>query len=442
MSLRLGSIPTVVVSSPKAAELFLKTHDAVFANRPKVQAYDYLSFGSKGVAFTEYGPYWRDVRRLCTAELLSTAKVDSFASMRREELGLLVQSLQKSAAARQVVNVSVKVGELIEDMTYRMVFGSGKQNRFDLKAVIREATSLAGAFNLADYMPWLRLLDLQGLTRRLKETRRLEDKILEDIIDEYEQETAEHQATNCRCFIDVMLSLNNKSINIPNYEQSNTMNRTNIKAILLDMLVGTIETSAITIEWTLSELLKHPRVMVQVKNELTSVIGLKRKVEEKDLAKLAYLDMVLKESFRLHVSPFLVPHESTKDVIINNFYIAKNTRIIINAWAIGRDPEMWSENAEEFIPERFIGSNVDVKGHDFQLIPFGSGRRGCPGIQLGLTTVKLVLAQLVHCFNWELPNGMKPNDLDMSETFGLTMPRQNHLLAMPTYRLLDNDLLN
>jgi len=116
--------------------------------------------------------------------------------------------------------------------------------------------------------------------------------------------------------------------------------------------------------------------------------------------------------------------------------IKKRSRIIVNACAIGRDPKVWSDNVEVFYLERFANSNVDMRGYDFRLLPFGSGHRGCPGIHLGLTTVKIVLAQLVHCFNWELPLGMSPDDLDMTEKFGLTIPRSNHLLVVPTYRLV------
>ncbi|KAK9278132.1 hypothetical protein L1049_027691 [Liquidambar formosana] len=439
MYMRLGCVPTIVVSSPQAAELFLKTHDAIFANRPKVQAYEFLSYGAKAIAFTEYGPYWRNVRRLCTVELLSSVKVESLASMRREEIGLLVQSLKKSAAAKEVADVSAKVSEVIEDTSYRMVFGRSKDDRYDLKAIIQEGTRLAGAFNIADYLPWLAVLDLQGLARRMKALSKFMDKILDKIIDKHEQEASEHQSQHGQDFIDVMLSLTNKSIHYHN-EQSFMIDRTNIKAIILDMLVGSIESTAIVIEWALSELLRHPRVMRRLQEELESVVGTNRMVEETDLSKLVYLDMVMKETLRLHVSPFLVPHESMEDIMINGYQIPKKSTIIINAWAIARDPDVWSDNAEEFLPERFMGSNIDLRGRDFRLIPFGSGRRGCPGIQLGLIHVRLVLAQLVHCFEWELPNGMLPNELDMSEKFGLTMPRAKHLLALPTYRLLVKDL--
>ena len=146
--------------------------------------------------------------------------------------------------------------------------------------------------------------------------------------------------------------------------------------------------------------------------------------------------MVIKETLRLHpVAPLLVPRESTEEIVINEYFVPKKSRIIVNCWAIGRDPNVWSENVEDFFPERFIDSDIGLRGRHFQLLPFGSGRRGCPGMHLGLTNVWLVVAQLAHCFDGELPNGMSPNELDMSEKFALTVPRANHLLAISTYRL-------
>ncbi|KAK4382987.1 cytochrome [Sesamum angolense] len=137
---------------------------------------------------------------------------------------------------------------------------------------------------------------------------------------------------------------------------------------------------------------------------------------------------------RLHpVGPLLI-HEGMEDCEVDGFYIQKKSRVLVNVWAIGRDPDAWTD-PETFFPERFLGSNVDVRGRDFQLIPFGTGRRGCPGLQLGLTIVQLMVAQLVHCFDWELPNGMQPSELDMSENFGLITARAKHLMAIPKYRL-------
>ncbi|XP_002275826.1 cytochrome P450 CYP736A12 [Vitis vinifera] len=436
MSMRLGYVPTIVVSSPEAAELFLKTHDAVFASRPKIQASEYLCYGRKGMAFTEYGPYWRNARKLCTLELLTKVKIDSFAAMRKEELGVLVQSLKQMAAAREVVNISKKVGELIEDMTHRMLFGRCKDyQRADLKALVQETLILVGAFNIADYVPFLGALDLQGLKRRMKAISGAVDHILEKVIDEHKQDASENQG-NHKDFVDVMLSLMNEMKNF-HQEPSYLIEQENIKGIVWDIIIGAIDTSATTIEWLLSELFRHPRVMRQLQEELENVIGMERMVEEVDLANLVYLDMVLKEGLRLHpAGPLLLPHESIEDITLNGYYIPKKSRIIINAWAIGRDPNIWSNNVEDFFPERFIGSNIDFQGKDFQFIPFGSGRRKCPGMQLGLINVRLVLAQLVHCFDWKLPNGMLPSELDMSEEFGLALPRATHLHALPTYRLL------
>ncbi|KAL6281573.1 hypothetical protein ACE6H2_018454 [Prunus campanulata] len=438
MSMRLGTKTTIVVSSPEAAELFLKTHDTIFASRPKVQSSDYLSYGTKGMGFSEYGPYWRHIRKLCTLQLLCPSKIEAFAPLRREEVGLLVESLKKAAAEGQVVDLSEKVGELIEGITYRMVLGSKNDDTFDVKGIIEEIMLLTGAVNIGDYLPFLSPFDFQGLTKRMKRLSKRIDQLLEKIIGEHQEVSKSgqvHQGHHHKDFVDVMLSLMHQPLN-PNDEQVYMIDRTNVKAILLDMISGAFDTSATAIVWTLAELLRHPRVMKHLQQELQSVIGTDRMVEESDLPKLGYLNMVLKESFRLHpVAPLLIPHASMEDITVEGHDIPKKSTIFINVWAIGRDPNVWSENVEEFYPERFIDGNIDLRGHDFQLLPFGSGRRGCPAMQLGLTTVRLALANLVHCFNWDLPSGLKPEDVDMTETFGLSLSKTKHLLVMPIYRL-------
>ncbi|XVE58758.1 hypothetical protein DITRI_Ditri04bG0194900 [Diplodiscus trichospermus] len=408
MTIRLGSVPTIVVSSPQATELFLKTPDVVFASRPKVQSSKYLTYGAKGLAFTE-----------------------------KAELRSLVESVKKAAAASGAVDLSLKISELIEEISCKITFGRSKDDRFNLKQIIDEVMYLAGAFNLTDYLPYLAPLDVQGLARRLKRTSRVLDAFLEKIIDEHEQGTNHEEQKPHRDFVDVMVSLLDKPMNPHDHEeQAYIIERRNIKAILLDMIAGSFDTTSTTIIWTFSELLRHSRVMVRLQQELETFVGKNRMVEESDIPKLTYLDMIVKKSLRLHpVAPLLVPRESMEDITINGYFIPKKSRIVVNTWSMARDINVWSENAEEFFPERFIDSNIDLRGHDFQLIPFGLGRRGCPGMQLGLITTRLVLAQLLHCFNWELPDGMLPNEVDMSETFGLTVPKANHLFAKPTYRL-------
>ncbi|XP_077223663.1 cytochrome P450 71AU50-like [Tasmannia lanceolata] len=431
MFMRLGLVPTVLVSSPRAAEEFLKTHDLVFASRPYIEAAKYMSCNRRGLALTEYGPYWRKVRKLCTLELLSNLKIDSFKSMRREELSLLIKSIKDAAKPKAgvAIDLSEKVATLSADMTCRMVFGKKySDSDWGFKGTIQEGMRLASAFNIADFIPYIGELDLQGLRRRMKACNKIIDNFFDKIIDEH----MNAKETEHRDFIDVMLSL------MKSDDTEFQLDRTNVKALMNDMLAAAMDTSSTSIEWTLSELLKHPEVMNKLQKELESKIGMERVVEESDLVSLDYLEMVVKESLRLHpVAPLLIPHESMDDCIVDGFYIPKKTRVIINAWAIGRDPDAWHK-AEEFYPERFIYCDVDIKGRDFQLIPFGSGRRGCPGLQLGFTVVRLVVAQLVHCFAWELPNGISCSELDMEEEFGLTVPRANHLLAIPTYRLSDD----
>lgn len=200
------------------------------------------------------------------------------------------------------------------------------------------------------------------------------------------------------------------------------------------MLIAGMDTSASAVDWGISELIKSPRVMKKLQKELEQVVGMDKMVDETHLHKLEYLDLVVKETFRLHPPAPLLLHKSSEDCTINKFHVPKGSWTFVNAWSIGRDPKMWQDPLE-FLPERFVGVDVDLLGQHFQLIPFGSGRRSCPGLHLGLTMVRLVLAQLVHCFDWELPNGKLPADLDMDEHFGIVMSRDKHLMAIPTYRL-------
>ncbi|KAK9994028.1 hypothetical protein SO802_023731 [Lithocarpus litseifolius] len=430
MHLRLGMVPTIVVSSPQAAKLFLRTHDLVFASRPLTEALKHISYEQKSFVFAPYGSYWRNIRKMCTLELLSNLKINSFKSMRKEELDLLIESIQEAAHEHVTVDLSAKVSSLSADMSCRLVLGKKyMDNEFDergFKSVIQEAMQLAATPNLGDYIPYVAPLDLQGLTQRMKAVSKIFDAFLEKTLDEHVQSKDENKAKD---FVDVMLG-------IMGYEESEyRIQRSNIKAIVLDMLGASMDTSATAIDWMLTELIRHPRIMKKVQKELENVVGLERMVDESDLDSLEYLDMVVKETMRLHpVIPLMVPHESLEDCTINDYHIPRKSKILINVWAIGRDPSVWTE-PDKFNPERFVGSNIDLRGHDFELIPFGSGRRSCPGMQLGLTVVRLVLAQLVHCFDWELPNDMLPTELDMTEEFGLTLPRAKHLLAIPTYRL-------
>ncbi|KAL4316928.1 hypothetical protein AHAS_Ahas15G0334100 [Arachis hypogaea] len=526
MFLKLGQVPTVVVSSPEAAELFLKTHDLDFANRPKFQVVETFFSGSKGIGMAQYGWYWRHVRKLCTLQLLSGSKVEMYGPLRRKELGMLVKSLCNASASGEVLNLSVMLKEFSENITYKMVFGrTHDNNRFNLEALV-DLVGSAGAFNIADYVPILGIFDFQdlvvswnydGVRRKgkgsddggggdvvtrtneevsseaegeidrkrvrkkecaIKETemamaakfgmgeegrtvvgwdgnlvkfltgiRKKVNKLRKPINEALEHIIEDHQNTNYddddnspqkKDFVDILLSFLDQPMDPDEEQHKHVLTRNDIKAVMMDMIGAAYETSTSAIEWVMSELLKHPNVMKKLQHEIQHAVGgINKQVEENEIENMPYLDMVVKETLRLYpVAPLLVPHVSRNDVVIEGYYIKRNTQIIINAWAIGRDPRVWSENAEKFYPERFEHDNVDILGGDFRFIPFGSGRRGCPGAQLGFATIKFVVAQLVHCFNWQLPFGMSCDELDMNETFGVTIPRTTHLLAIPTFRLI------
>jgi cytochrome P450 len=199
------------------------------------------------------------------------------------------------------------------------------------------------------------------------------------------------------------------------------------------MFAGGIDTSTVVVEWALAELLRHDNAMRKLQEELDLVVGNGRLMGEEDIANLPYLQAVVKETMRVHpVVPLLIPHESTEPCKVAGFYVAEKTRLIVNTWSLSMDESSW-ENPSEFRPQRFLGSNVDLRGHHFQLLPFGSGRRACPAINLGLINVYLMLGSLVQCFEWTLPPGVK--ELDMSETFGLVLHKTNPLVLKASPRL-------
>ncbi|KAJ9550566.1 hypothetical protein OSB04_014611 [Centaurea solstitialis] len=432
MSIRLGNVETVVLSSPDSARLFLGTHDANFSSRPQIQASEHLSYGAKGMAYTPYGPYWRSMRKLCTVELLSVAKINDSRGMRREEIGVIMKEIGECVTRNEVVNLSETVGRLIENMTFRMLFGRTGYEGADFRSLANEGSEVIGAFNLGDYVPMLAPLDLQGSTRRIKSLSKKYDEMIESLINKREQDRSLQGLIQW-----ILLIYYCHNSDKPN-DPSHGIDRKGTKAILLDMIVGAIDASTTSTEWVLSLLIKHPRVMKKLQQELSDVVGNKREVDETHLTKLSYLHMVIKETFRLYpAAPLLVPRESINDIVINGYHIPKKTLVLVNFWAFGRDSKVWSKNCNEFLPERFLDKDVDFRGHDFELIPFGTGRRGCPGMNLGLINVGLIVSQLVHSFNWDLPSGMSPVELDMTEKFGLSMPRAKPLVAIPTYRLYE-----
>ncbi|XP_078161327.1 cytochrome P450 84A1-like [Carex rostrata] len=440
--LRLGFLHAFVVSTPEMAHQVLQVQDNVFSNRPATIAITYLTYNRADMVFAHYGPFWRQMRKLCVIKLFSRKRAESWASV-RDEVDSMIHSI-----ANNTPSTAVNLGELIFNMTtnitFRAAFGTqGNENQHELVPILQEFSKLFGAFNIGDFIPWLGWIDIQGINKRLKAARESLDRFIDKIIDEHMKNRKSSDDVDADMVDDMLafvveLEDGKGGDDGDNLQNSLRLTRNNIKAIIMDIMFGGTETVASAIEWALSELMRNPDDMQQLQAELATTIGLDRKVHETDLDKLPFLRCVIKETLRLHPPvPFLL-HETAEDSVVAGYQIPKRSRIMINVFAIGHDKSAWKD-ADTFYPSRFSATGdsagKDFKGNNFEFLPFGSGRRSCPGMQLGIYAAELAVAQLVHCFNWNLPDGMKPGDLDMSDVFGLTAPRAVRLSAVPMPRL-------
>ncbi|KAG4112025.1 hypothetical protein ERO13_D13G137650v2 [Gossypium hirsutum] len=417
MHLQLGQVSTVVVSSAEMAKEIMKTHDIVFANRPFLVVSMITTYECTDIAFSPYGNYWRHLRKICTEELLSAARVNSFQSIREEEVLNLIETIKSNEVL--AVNLSEKVFSIIYGITARAAFGKKCKNQDAFVSVISEESKVNSGFLVSEFFPSLKFLDVvSGLKHRVEKIHGEADRILGNIVNDHKESIAKGIREDP---VDVLLRLQE------NGEVPLTDN--NIKAIIFDIFSGGSETSASVVEWAMSEMIKNPRVMTKAQAEVRQVFQGKGNVDETGIHQLKYLKCVIKETLRLHpVFPLLLPRECSQNCEVNGFEIPSKTRVIINAWAIGRDPNHWVE-PEKFEPERFINSSVDFVGTNFEFIPFGAGRRICPGILFAVPNVELPLAQLLFHFDWKLP---KQEDIDMTEEFGLSVRRKTELILIPT----------
>ncbi|KAD6796512.1 hypothetical protein E3N88_07408 [Mikania micrantha] len=197
------------------------------------------------------------------------------------------------------------------------------------------------------------------------------------------------------------------------------------------MFAAGTDTTSSTIEWAMTELLRNPHIMAKAKEELENVIGKGKFIKEEDSLRLPYLSCIIKETLRYHPPiPLLLPRKTKNELKFYEYTIPKGTQVLVNAWALGRDPNIWKDS-EIFKPERFLTSSMDVRGQDFELIPFGGGRRICPGMPLALRIIPMVLGSLLNNFNWSLDTKDHPTNLDMKERFGITIQKADPLYVVP-----------
>ncbi|KAJ1271755.1 hypothetical protein BS78_06G149900 [Paspalum vaginatum] len=437
--LRLGAMPVLVVSSPRAAEAVLRTHDHVFASRPPSVFADVLLYGSSDIGFAPYGDYWRKARKLITTHLLTAKRVQSFCHARKEEVSVVMAQIGEAAAAGTAVNLSELIGSFTNDLACRAVMGksfrSDGRNKLFRELAVDTSPVLAG-FNIEEFFPFLAHF---GVVRKMvraksERLRKRWDEQLDRLIDDHESKNkvmaaaashAKDEDDDDDDFIHILLSV----------RQEYGLTREQMKAILLDVFFGGIDTSSAVLEYTIIELLQRPRVMTKLRAEVRSRAKGQGIVSEGDLNSMPYLRAVIKESLRLHpVTPLLAPHFSTDSCSIDGLEVPAGVRVLINAWAIGRDARFW-EDAEEFAPERFLdggsAAQVRLRGNDFHFLPFSAGRRQCPGMNFAIAAVEAMLANLVRCFDWEMPAGKEARDIDMSEEFGLVVHRKQKLDLVP-----------
>ncbi|CAD6266270.1 unnamed protein product [Miscanthus lutarioriparius] len=411
MLLHLGAVPTLIVSSPSAAQAVLRTQDHIFASRATSPVTDILFYGSTDIVFSPYSEQWRQVKKIVSAHLLATKKVRSYSHAREHEVRLVVAKIREAATAGTAVDLSELLVSFVNDVLCHAVFGNffrekGWNKLF--QELVEVNSSLLGGFNLEDYFPVLVKLDIikRMVCAKAHKVKKMWDDLLNTLIDDYASMPASKCDGDETYFIDVLLSL----------QQECKLTRDHTKALL--------------------ELMRNPCLMNKLQAEVRNAIAKgKEMVTEDELDSLAYLKAVIKETLRLHMpAPLLVPHFSMADGNIEGYTIPSGTRAIVNSWALARDPSYW-EKAEEFKPERFMeggsATAIENKGNDFQYLPFGAGRRMCPGANFAIANIEVMLANLVYHFNWELPMELAKKGIDMTESFGVIVHRTKKLLLVP-----------
>ncbi|KAL0323917.1 UNVERIFIED_CONTAM: cytochrome [Sesamum calycinum] len=421
--LQLGEVSAVVISSREATKEVLKDQDPACANRPESIGAEIMWYNYVDLTFSPYNEYWRQMRKICILELLSAKNVRSFGYIRQEELSLLLESLRSSSG--EAINLTQKVFAFTSSVICRAALGKVIRDRDKLIEMLKKAVAMAGGFELADLFPSSKLLHVLCWNKyKLLRMRRKLDAILDDILEQHKLKNSGDVSPE-EDIVDVLLRMQK------NGELQFPISNDNIKAIIFDMFSAATETSSTTIDWAMAELMRNPQVMAKVQAEVREAIKGKTTVEESDLQALKYLKLVIKETFRLHPPLALLPRACRDECKVNGYTIPLRSKVLINIWAMGRDPEYWHQ-PETFQPERFDNSCIDFLGNDLEYIPFGAGRRICPGMNFGLVSVELPLAQLLYHFDWKMPEGMSLDDVDMTEQEGIAVARTNGLILVPT----------
>ncbi|KAL4180382.1 hypothetical protein AMTRI_Chr13g124960 [Amborella trichopoda] len=439
-TLRLGRRRTLVISNWELAKECFTTNDKNFANRPRDSAAKLLGYDLAMIGFAPYGPYWRETRRIATLQLLSNRRLESLKHVRSSEVDASIREIYELWKEKERRAVEVNIQQKLLDLTFstvvRMVAGKrflrdGEDNeegkRF--RELIEEQFYLAGTSVVSDAVPILEWVDFQGTLKSMRRVAKEVGEIVEGWVSEHRRKRATGETEAAQDFIDVLLSL------VEDGSYSSSIDPAIfIKANVVNLVAAATDTTAITMTWALSLLLNNRHALRRAQAELDLHVGKDRNVDESDVKNLTFLDAIVKETLRLYpAGPLLVPHEAIQDCHVGGFNVYAGTRLVVNAWKLQRDPRVWSD-PERFDPDRFLTSHVDIDvwGKNYEFLPFGSGRRSCPGISFALHLSSLTLARFLHAFEWDTPFG---ECVDMTEGFGLTLAKATPLRVVLTPRL-------
>ncbi|KAL3626502.1 hypothetical protein CASFOL_030051 [Castilleja foliolosa] len=424
MSMDLMGKPVIVISSAKIAKQALKHNDLAFSNRPSFICAAKLSYNNHGIANSPYSEHWREMRKLVVLRLFTLKQVKSFRPVREDEVSRMVKSISKQA--NQIVNLSEATMFYSSSVICRVAVGKryDEKRRFD--RLLGELQAMSLEILVGDFFPWMIWIDrLCGKVSRLEKVFYELDSFYQEVIDEHVSPNRPQSMDGD--ILDLLIRLR---------DEGSSVDWDHIKGIIMNVFVAGADTTAATLTWAMTALIKNPNTLQKAQEEIRSSIGKKGNVNEDDIEKLPYLKAVVKETLRLYPpAPLSLPRETRTSCIINGYEIEDKALVFVNLWAIGRDPDYW-ENPTEFLPERFLDSDIDFKGQDFGFIPFGSGRRQCPGLALGIVQVEMALANILYSFDWELPPGMLEDDVDMDCSPGATAHKKNALcLRAKDYQL-------
>ncbi|KAL6654869.1 hypothetical protein ACP70R_008334 [Stipagrostis hirtigluma subsp. patula] len=432
MLLRICERAVVVVSSAEAARELFTGRGTAFEQRPGSPAIDELSRHGMGVIFAPYGEQWRQLRRILVTELLSARRVEAFRRVRADEAARLVSSLASSSPPPgRPVDVGERLAEFVADSSVRAIFGDRLPDRAAFLRMVRRGVEPSSLFDLRDLFPSSRLVRM--LPRSGKAERHRQDmfRLVDDILQNHEERRMAGDGDDEHDMIDVLLRIQHDDT------ARVALTPGVIRAVLTDVFGAALDTSTTTLNWAMAELIANPRVMAKAQSEIRRVLAGKEESEqEMALRDAHYLKAIVKETLRMHPPAPFVPRVCLEDQKIQGYDVPQGTIVVTNVWAISRDPKYWKD-PDRFMPERFEGEDaLDLKGSAFEFLPFGAGRRICPGINFAQANVEIALATLLYHFDWEMPLGAKAEETDMTEEFGVTVKRKSELLLIPIHRIL------